>query len=127
MLLESPPRARATVVSLVGDLGAGKTTFIQGLLAGLGARTGGASPTFVLMRRTPLKKGRFSDVFHLDVYRLDGPRDLAPLEFKKITRDPRHLVLVEWADKIRRALPRDRVEIRFAHGSKKNERRITIT
>lgn len=127
MLLKSPPRPRAAVVALTGDLGAGKTTFVQGLLAGLGSRRGGASPTFVLMRRTPLPQGRFKDVFHLDVYRLDGPEDLAPLELKKIVQDPRNIVLVEWADKIARALPRDRVRIHFSHGEKKNERRITIT
>lgn len=127
ILAKAPKAKAATILALEGDLGAGKTTFTRGLLRGLGTKQGGTSPTFVLMRRTQLTRGRFKEVFHLDVYRLKGSRDLAAIGFKDILKDPSHLVLVEWADKVRRALPKARIDIRFAHGRKEHERRITIT
>jgi tRNA threonylcarbamoyladenosine biosynthesis protein TsaE len=111
------PRKKALVFALRGDLGAGKTTFAQGFLKGLGFKKRAPSPTFVLIRRHSLKKrslgkrsrrsGRkvFTDVFHVDAYRLKKPGHLAALGFKEILADPRHIVLIEWPERVARIVP----------------------
>lgn len=119
-------RARtAAVFALRGDLGAGKTTFVQGFFHGLGIKRNPISPTFVIMRRykTP---DRLTNVYHFDAYRLKREEDTEVLEFGKIISDPRNIILVEWPEKIGGALPRGTVRLDFAHGKKENERIIKI-
>jgi tRNA threonylcarbamoyladenosine biosynthesis protein TsaE len=101
------PRGGLTV-ALLGDLGAGKTTFAQGLLEGLGVPPGTAvvSPTFTFARAY---LGRMP-VHHVDAYHV---RDLASLEasgFEEMGGEGR-VTVVEWADRIARALPSDRIEV----------------
>ena len=89
-------------IALVGDLGAGKTTLVAGLVAALG---GGAaqSPTFSLVNEYP--GGRLV-VWHVDLYRLEREASCAELGLDEILGDPRGIVLVEWADKFD-VMPRD--------------------
>jgi tRNA threonylcarbamoyladenosine biosynthesis protein TsaE len=110
---------KAQVIALTGDLGAGKTTFLKGLLSGLGVRRRISSPTFVLLKR-------YGSVYHLDAYRLNNSREAAGLGLEKIIADPRSIVLVEWADRIRKMLPAGSVWIEFSYGDSERERRITI-
>lgn len=119
------PSSSARVFALKGNLGAGKTTFIQGFFRGLGVRRAPASPTFILMRRTGIKKKYFKNVYHLDAYRLKSGRDLKVLEFEKILKDPKALVLVEWADRVKDILPKSTLWLSFAH-KKENERTINF-
>lgn len=107
----------ASVFALSGELGGGKTTFVQGFLRGLGIKRRAASPTFILMRR-------FGNLHHLDAYRLKKPSELARLGFPEILRNPRNIVLVEWADRVRKLIPRNAIWIKFKHGKKENERII---
>jgi tRNA threonylcarbamoyladenosine biosynthesis protein TsaE len=93
------------VVGLIGDLGSGKTTFVQGVAAGLDIPSHAVinSPTYTLLAehiegRVPL--------YHFDVYRLSGPNDLHDLAFDEYF-DGSGVVVVEWADRIRDALPGD--------------------
>ncbi len=98
--------ARAgTLLALVGDLGAGKTLFVKGLAAGLGA---GAvtSPTFVLMNLYP---GRLR-IAHFDLYRLEKP-DLPSLGFHDYRDDS--VVVMEWADRVDERLLGDHLRIEF--------------
>lgn len=92
-------------ISLTGDLGAGKTTFTQGLAVGLGIPAGVVvnSPTFTILAEHP--EGRFP-LYHFDVYRLSGAGDLYDLAFDEYI-DGSGVVVVEWADKIAEALPED--------------------
>lgn len=108
----------ASVLALSGELGAGKTTFIQGFLRGLGIRRRAASPTFILMRR-------FGNLHHVDAYRLKKPAELTRLGFAEILRNPRNIVLVEWAERAGKLIPRNAIRIKFKHGKKENERIIT--
>jgi tRNA threonylcarbamoyladenosine biosynthesis protein TsaE len=122
----------ATVFALQGDLGAGKTTFVQGFLRGLGSRKRATSPTFVLMRRHTLRAGRgggmnLKNVFHIDAYRLKKPEYLAALELDIILNGPHNVVLIEWPEQAKRFLPKNAVWLKFRHGRKENERTITIT
>jgi tRNA threonylcarbamoyladenosine biosynthesis protein TsaE len=125
----------AVVLALQGDLGAGKTTFVQGFFKGLGLKKRAPSPTFIIMRRHALRGGgagparkRFQNVFHIDAYRLKKAKDLAALDFKEIADDPRNIILVEWADRARGILPKSSVWLRFRYGKagRENERSIMM-
>lgn len=94
-------------IALIGPLGAGKTTFVQGLADGLCARGAITSPTFVLMR---LHQGRVPLV-HADAYRLGGAADLAELGIEELADEC--VVALEWADTISDTLPEDRIELRI--------------
>jgi tRNA threonylcarbamoyladenosine biosynthesis protein TsaE len=97
------------VVALSGDLGAGKTCFVQGAAAGLGVALPVTSPTFVLVKLLPAPV----PVVHVDVYRLEGLRHLD--EVGEDVFAPDVITLVEWADTIRGLLPDDRLEVELHH------------
>jgi tRNA threonylcarbamoyladenosine biosynthesis protein TsaE len=88
------------LVSLTGDLGAGKTTFVQGAAAGLEVTQPVLSPTFTLIREY---EGR-SRIYHMDVYRLETNQDVLDLGFDEML-DSRGIVFVEWGDVIESLLP----------------------
>ena len=94
------------VVSLTGDLGAGKTCFVQGAARGLGVTDPVASPTFVLVREY---RGQLP-VYHLDVYRLDRLQEVLDLGFEELL-DPRGVVFVEWGSGIEALLPPTYLEV----------------
>ncbi len=97
-------------IALVGDLGAGKTTLVAGLVAALGA--GGAqSPTFSLVNE--YTGGRLI-VWHVDLYRLERPAELPELGLDDVIGDPRGVVLVEWADKFD-VMPADHLRLELVH------------
>ena len=117
-LLRNRSKDRATVVGLRGDLGGGKTTFLQGFIKGLGKKAKILSPTFIIMRRA----GNF---YHIDCYRIKGPKDLLALGFKKILAGPKNIVAIEWADVVKKIMPRHAVWVDFKFVDK-NKRRIVI-
>lgn len=98
-------REKATVVTFSGDLGAGKTTFIQGMLRALGVTESVTSPTFVIQKIYPLTGQAFSQVVHVDAYRLQSVRELEVLGWEALMANPHALVLVEWPEKIAEAIP----------------------
>lgn len=124
-ILKRPAGKKALVLALEGGLGGGKTTFLQGFARGLGIKEKVLSPTFVIMKRFPLEgnKSRFRNFFHLDCYRIKGPKDLDSLEFKKIINDPSNLVAVEWSERIKKSLPKKRIRMKFEFKDK-NTRNI---
>lgn len=107
-------------VALVGDLGAGKTTFVAGLVAELGGGAA-ASPTFSLINDYP--GGRLR-VWHVDLYRLEREAELAELGLDDLFGDRRGVVLVEWADKFD-VMPRDHLRLELAHDGQR--RRLVAT
>lgn len=96
-------------------MGAGKTTFVQGLAKALGVEGNVLSPTFVLLKIYPLRTRAFKHLIHIDCYRLDSPRDLLPLGFKNLLRDKDAIIVIEWADRVRRIIPRHATWITFRH------------
>ena len=94
------------VVALSGDLGAGKTCFVQGAAAALDVREPVTSPTFVLVREYD---GRYP-IRHLDVYRLGNLQELTDLGFEELI-DPSTLVFIEWGDAVGPLLPDEVVEV----------------
>jgi tRNA threonylcarbamoyladenosine biosynthesis protein TsaE len=102
---ELPARA---VVLLIGNLGAGKTTLAKGIAHGLGAADPDdvSSPTFTLIHEYG---GR---VYHIDLYRLDEPREVATLGLDEIF-DREAVVLIEWGERFAQLMPPRRIEIRI--------------
>lgn len=107
------------VYALVGDLGAGKTTFVRAFLRALGVKSRITSPTFLIMRS-------YDNIYHIDSYRIDKPSELVKLGFKEILKDKNNVILIEWADRVRKLLPKNTQWIYFEHGKKENERNIII-
>lgn len=125
----TPRRARdkrALIFALMGDLGTGKTTFAQGFLKGLGVRGRVNSPTFVLMKRFAIRDKRFANVYHIDAYRLEKPKELLDLGLREILEDSRNIVLIEWAEKLKRYLPKGTVWVKFSHKKTEKEREICV-
>lgn len=95
------------LVCLIGDLGAGKTTFVQGVSAGWGSLDSGSSPTFVLVNVYRHPHGE--KLYHLDAYRLSGAAEALDLDLDALLEDGP--LLIEWADRIEAALPKERLWI----------------
>lgn len=110
-----PTHEGATLVTLSGDLGAGKTSFVQGLARALGVAEHVTSPTFVLEKIYELPEGQiFKRLVHIDAYRLEGKDALYPLGFGEIMKDPTNLVVLEWPERVREALPAPAYAITFS-------------
>ena len=111
------------VVALAGDLGAGKTVFVQGAAAGLGVVQQVVSPTFTLVREYA---GRLP-VVHVDVYRLDRVQDVLDVGFDDYL-DGRAVVFIEWGDVIQGLLPESWLGVRLALDDQDEARRsVAIT
>lgn len=103
---------KGQVVCFQGDLGAGKTTFIQGMLAVLNAEGPYTSPTFVIMKRYEVNHDIIKNVYHIDAYRIND-QALLELGWDEIVRDPKALVLLEWPEKIKKSIPQNAQLIKF--------------
>jgi tRNA threonylcarbamoyladenosine biosynthesis protein TsaE len=120
--LASALKPRDTVV-LTGDLGAGKTTLVQGIARGLGVEDHVASPTFTLVHEY---SGRL-DVAHVDVYRLERVQDVLDLALDELG-GPERVLLIEWGDAIADLLPEDRLRVELTTEREDAEtRRIVLT
>lgn len=109
------------VVSLVGELGAGKTVFARGVARALGVTELVVSPTFTIVREY---EGRVPLV-HVDVYRIDAVQELHDLGFEEVVRDDA-VTVVEWGDMIDGLLPGDRLDVRLTPGAADDERVVEI-
>jgi tRNA threonylcarbamoyladenosine biosynthesis protein TsaE len=103
-----PPRA---VLAFEGELGAGKTTFIQAIARGLGVTAPATSPTYALVHRY---QGRRGPVFHLDCYRLRSPEEAADLDWEGLAAEG-DAILVEWPGQAGEWLPRPDRWFRLHH------------
>lgn len=95
----------ASVLGLVGDLGVGKTAFTQLLARELGVSETVTSPTYLIMRSYATTHPGFDTLVHIDAYRIESLDELAPLRLAEVLAEPRTLVCIEWADRIKEALP----------------------
>lgn len=117
----APSPRGATLVTLSGELGAGKTAFSKAIAKTLGVEEVVTSPTFVLEKIYPIRKledsrsngagllgglaSKFKRLVHIDAYRLESGEDLAPLGFDELMQDAENLILLEWPEKVAEALP----------------------
>ena len=102
--------ALPAVFELVGDVGAGKTTFTRGLALGLGIPEPITSPSFTLSKRYALPRG--GELIHYDFYRLTDP-GLMSFELAEALEAPSSVVVVEWGDSVADLLPASRTKITF--------------
>lgn len=109
----APQRANATIVALVGDLGSGKTSFVQGAAKALGVTATVISPTFVIERAYKLVNQKFDRLVHLDCYRIENSDEITRLGWDEKIANPRNLIFVEWAERIEELLPENTVRIHF--------------
>lgn len=119
---------KGVVIALEGELGAGKTTFIQGFAKVLGIKEKIKSPTFVLMKKYKLEtrnRKLETNLYHLDCYRVWDDKDLKIPELKEIIQSSYNIVLVEWAERVKKILPKKHITIHIDHIGV-NERKITI-
>lgn len=112
-----------TVLCMEGELGAGKTLFVQGMAATLGVESEVSSPTFNLMN---IYEG-ICPILHFDLYRLETEEQLEDIGFFEYVEDPEGIVVVEWADKFPEALPEEYVTVKLERTSLEEERRITFS
>ena len=131
------------VIALYGDLGSGKTTFIQGLAKGLGIKKRITSPTFVFIRQYEISLPRSPfghlgggeattstparcDVFyHVDLYRIEKKDKVQNLGLEEIFSESQAVVAIEWAEKIKEILPKKRINLWFKYLNQ-NERKIIV-
>jgi len=117
------------VFCLYGELGSGKTTFVQGLAAGLGIKRRVISPTFVFIRQYKLRTKdlgpRTEDTFtfyHIDLYRIKNLNDAKVSGIEEVLGEKNTILAIEWAEKIREILPKERIDIHFKYeGEEKRE------
>ena len=121
------------VICLEGNLGGGKTTFVQGLAEGLGIKETVNSPTFLIMKkytapdrkqtntRLPSKK---YNLYHFDCYRISNYQEILDLGFEEIISSKNNIIAIEWPEKIKKILPKERINIKFEFVDEKT-RRIT--
>ena len=121
-------KKRPLVLALSGELGSGKTTFIQGLAKSIGIQEKIQSPTFVLAKwyRLPKRIKSFRHFIHIDCYRLEKASEVKHFNFPALLKNSETIAVIEWADRIRKFIPRSAVWINLRHSKHKNERFIEL-
>lgn len=113
------------ILALTGDLGAGKTKFLQGLAKGLGVKSRVNSPTFNILKVYKTSGNQKIKTFcHVDAYRLNSGKDLTSLGVEEYFQDKRAVTAIEWAEKVKKILPPKTIKITIKH--QREEERIII-
>lgn len=99
------------VISLVGDLGAGKTTFTQELGKMLGISESIVSPTFMIMKSYKVEHEQFDVLTHIDAYRFESEEEACPLQLAEVLKRSRSIVCVEWPERISSYIPKTAVSV----------------
>jgi len=108
------------IICLYGDLGSGKTTFVQGLAEGIGVKEKIISPTFIIIRAYPSK-----NFYHIDLYRIENDH-IKGLGLEEILEDPFSITAIEWAQNLKSLMPEKRIDVKFSY-SGENKRKVTFT
>ena len=133
-ILRTEIEEEARVMSLEGELGGGKTTFVKGFARGLGIEEMIKSPTFVIMKKYKLttsnkqqttKSCNLRYFYHVDCYRIENPKEISNLTWKEIVENPQNIIAVEWGEKIKEILPEKYFQIAFEFINK-NTRKLTF-
>lgn len=116
---------RSMIVCLSGELGSGKTAFVQHIAKYLGIKNKVNSPTFVIMKKYAIKKNKdYNFLFHLDAYRLKNEKELLYLGWEEIISKKEHLIFIEWPENVHKIIPKNSAHILISHnknGSRKLE------
>ena len=110
--------SHAVVVALEGELGAGKTTFVQKFAKAIGIKESVLSPTFVILKK-------YGNLVHIDAYRLKNSKELENLGIHDLIADPSNIIFIEWAEHVKDILPKNHITIKFEHVNE-TTRKISI-
>jgi tRNA threonylcarbamoyladenosine biosynthesis protein TsaE len=113
VLASLPLEKEATLLTLKGELGAGKTAFTKAIAKHLGVVEVVNSPTFMVMKSYDLVGRAYKKLIHIDAYRIEDISELKPLKFETLLKDPSNLIVLEWPERISEALPKDARTIKF--------------
>ena len=106
------------VLALCGELGAGKTKFLQGLAKGLGIKGRVNSPTFNILKLYKINGNKNVKAFcHIDAYRLHSEKDLISLGVEEFFKDNKTVTAIEWAEKVKKIWPKNIISIELVHVS----------
>lgn len=125
-ILILPSQKKAFIIGLTGELGAGKTCFLQGFALELGIKEKILSPTFIIFRRFAVENAKFKNFYHFDCYRIKNEKEMSLLGFEKIISDANNIVALEWPGRIKKLLPKNFLDIKFDFVDK-DKRSIHIT
>ena len=112
-VMQSNHRSPTSVIALHGDLGAGKTTFMQTLAKELGVTEVVTSPTFVIMKKYDTEHESVKQLVHIDAYRIEDIDEMRPLRFKEELEQAETIIGIEWAEHISELLPEDTIHMYF--------------
>jgi len=115
----------ALVIGLYGDLGSGKTTFVQDIAKIFGVKEFVTSPTFVIEKIYNISHPAFKKIIHIDAYRIDSSKELLVLGWEDIINDEKNLILLEWPERVAEILPKNHAKVYFKFVSE-SEREIEI-
>lgn len=121
----SPFVDKACVVGLYGNLGAGKTSFTQGVAQALGINETVTSPTFVIEKIYELENQKFTRLIHIDAYRIEKSEEMLHLGFAEIIKDSNNLILIEWPENIQNIMPAH-IQVRLEPLPLENSREIEV-
>lgn len=129
IIVERHNKDGATFVALQGDLGAGKTTLTQAMARVLGITENVISPTYVIIKKYPLPlvtdhSSLFTNLIHIDAYRIEDPDELTRLGWQELISDPRNLIILEWPERVEKLIPANAIKVFIEHSGK--ERSIDI-
>ena len=124
-ILKNRQNKKAQVLALHGDLGSGKTTFLQGFARGLGIKERVLSPTFVIFKKFKIQNPFFNLFYHVDCYRLKDSKDLLGLGFEEFSSNSKNIIAIEWAEIIKDILLENKISVHFEFKDKE-KRIITI-
>lgn len=112
-----PVQEHALVVALTGDLGAGKTTFMQHVAGVLGITETITSPTFVILKKylLPQPVGVFTELVHIDAYRLVDEAELEKIRFNDYYNNPHAMLCIEWPEIVPKLIPENAFKINITH------------
>ena len=119
----------ALVLALQGELGAGKTIFTQAFALAFKIKEKILSPTFVIMKKikiSPTASKSYSNLYHFDCYRIKKDKEISELGFEEIMGNKKNIILIEWAEKIKKLLPQNHLLIKFEHLGE-DKRKIIIS
>ncbi|MFC1625272.1 tRNA (adenosine(37)-N6)-threonylcarbamoyltransferase complex ATPase subunit type 1 TsaE [Patescibacteria group bacterium] len=117
--IRSLDNSQAVVVALTGELGSGKTTFVQGFAKTLGIKEQITSPTFVIFKK-------YKNLIHFDLYRIEDLKEILDLEWEEMIKNTGNIIIVEWAEKIKKILPKNTIWVKFKHVSE-TKRQIEVS
>jgi tRNA threonylcarbamoyladenosine biosynthesis protein TsaE len=115
----------ACVISMSGNLGAGKTTLTQQIAKKLGITDHVKSPTFLIMETYPISFNRFHKFTHVDAYRIENPKELGNLGFNDFLKDQSNLIVIEWPEKVAPFVPENAIHVNLSFVDK-NVREISF-